>query len=140
MPKAVGQRCEVLSNVGFWDERIPLTHIPHPLPWGYGRGAQGQYLPPYAPDLSPIEPCWSKVKTALRTTKARPHEALESALVTVLSTVPPVEARNSFTPWGYTVQETENRSKLKYFWSVLHDPEHRLAPAFAAALSRHAFL
>jgi hypothetical protein len=41
------------------------------------------------------------------------HEALESALVTVLSTVPPVEARNWFTPWGYTVQETENRSRKK---------------------------
>jgi transposase len=40
------------------------------------RGAQVQYLPPYSPDLSPIEPCWSKVKTALRKAKARTTEAL----------------------------------------------------------------
>ena len=30
-------------------------------------GAQLWYWPPYSPDLSPIEPCWSKLKTALRT-------------------------------------------------------------------------
>jgi transposase len=29
------------------------------------------YLPPYSPDLSPIEPYWAKVKTGLRTAKAR---------------------------------------------------------------------
>ena len=34
------------------------------------------YLPPYSPDLSPIEPCWSKLKTPLRTAKARTREAL----------------------------------------------------------------
>jgi transposase len=49
-----------------------------------GRGAQVQYLPPYSPDLSPIEPCWSKIKTALRTAKARTSDALESALGTAL--------------------------------------------------------
>jgi transposase len=27
-------------------------------------GARLLYLPPYSPDLSPIEPCWSKLKTA----------------------------------------------------------------------------
>jgi transposase len=29
-------------------------------------GARLQYLPPYSPDLSPIERCWSKLKTYLR--------------------------------------------------------------------------
>jgi transposase len=69
-----------------------------------GRGAQVQYLPPYSPDLSPIEPCWSKVKTALRKAKARTSDALESALVTVLATVTAVDARNWFVHCGYTVQ------------------------------------
>jgi transposase len=31
------------------------------------RGAKLIYLPPYSPDLSPIERCWSKLKTVLRT-------------------------------------------------------------------------
>jgi transposase len=34
-------------------------------------GAQLIYLPPYSPDWSPIEPCWSKIKTRLRGMKAR---------------------------------------------------------------------
>jgi transposase len=68
------------------------------------RSAQGQYLPPYAPDLSPIAPCWSKVKTALRKAKARTSEALERALETVLSTVTAGDARNWFMHCAYTVQ------------------------------------
>jgi len=34
------------------------------------RGARLEYLPPYSPDLNPIEQCWSKVKN-LRKKKAR---------------------------------------------------------------------
>ena len=34
-------------------------------------GARLPYLPPYAPDLSPLARCWAKLKTALRTAKAR---------------------------------------------------------------------
>ena len=41
-------------------------------------GAQVVYLPPYSPDLSPIERCWSKLKTALRGAKARTYEALNA--------------------------------------------------------------
>ena len=35
------------------------------------QGARLVYLPPYSPDLSPIERCWSKLKTALRARGAR---------------------------------------------------------------------
>jgi len=34
-------------------------------------GARIIYLPPYSPDFSPIENCWSKVKTILRRIGAR---------------------------------------------------------------------
>jgi transposase len=68
------------------------------------QGAQVVYLPPYAPALSPSELCWSKVKTALRQAKARTREALERALVEVMSTVTAVDARNWFTHCGYTIQ------------------------------------
>jgi transposase len=57
------------------------------------RGARVIYLPPYAPDLSPIEPCWSKLKTALRAAKARTYAALEVALVAALETVTVADAR-----------------------------------------------
>jgi transposase len=39
------------------------------------RGARRLYLPPYSPNLSPIEPCWSKSKTALRKAKAHASHA-----------------------------------------------------------------
>jgi transposase len=69
-----------------------------------GRGAQVPYLPPYSPDLSPIELCWSKVKTALWKAKARTRKALESALAQVMSTVTARDARHWFTHCSYTVQ------------------------------------
>ncbi|WP_298921373.1 transposase [uncultured Nostoc sp.] len=43
-------------------------------------GAKLVFLPPYSPDLSPIELCWSKIKQCLRTTKARTKEALNQVL------------------------------------------------------------
>jgi transposase len=61
------------------------------------------YLPPYSPDLSPIEPCWSKVKTGLRTAKARTREALETALSQALATVTAVDTYNWFRPCGYVL-------------------------------------
>ena len=43
-------------------------------------GAKVVFLPPYAPDLSPIELCWSKLKQCLRTAKARTTTAINQAL------------------------------------------------------------
>ncbi len=39
-------------------------------------GATLIYLPPYSPDLSPIEPAFSKIKQLLRGLGARTREAL----------------------------------------------------------------
>jgi transposase len=61
------------------------------------------YLPPPSPDLSPIEPCWSKVKTGLRTAKARTRAALDTALSQALTTVTAVDACNWFRHWGYVL-------------------------------------
>jgi transposase len=61
------------------------------------------YLPPYSPDLSPIEPCWSKVKTGLRTAKARTRQALETALRQALTTVTAGDAHHWFRPCGYVL-------------------------------------
>jgi transposase len=68
------------------------------------RGARLLYLPPYSPDLSPIEPCWSKVKTALRKAKARLREALDTAITGALATVTAVDAQGCFLHCGYAVQ------------------------------------
>lgn len=38
------------------------------------------YLPPYSPDMNPIEKMWSKIKSILRKTKARTTEDLQEAI------------------------------------------------------------
>ncbi len=54
------------------------------------------YLPPYSPDLNPIELAWSKLKTFLRGAKARLRSALEEAVAKGLRTITAQDARNWF--------------------------------------------
>lgn len=64
-------------------------------------GASAVFLPPYSPDLNPIELMWSKVKAALRTAEARTHESLLTALGSALNSISPSDARNWFAHCGY---------------------------------------
>jgi transposase len=68
-----------------------------------GAGARLLYLPPYSPDLSPIEPCWSKVKQALRSAAARTAEALGDAVQRAFRTVTQSDLANWFRHCGYSV-------------------------------------
>jgi len=45
------------------------------------------YLPPYSPDLNPIEKAWSKLKQGLRATQARTVDALQDAVANLLPTL-----------------------------------------------------
>ena len=67
------------------------------------RGARLVFLPPYSPDLNPIERCWSKIKTALRAAKARTREALEEAIKQAIATVTESDARAWFKHCGYVL-------------------------------------
>lgn len=66
-------------------------------------GAQLRYLPPYSPDLSPIEHSWSKLKAALRARGARTRRALDRALKQALTTITKADARAWFVHCGYKV-------------------------------------
>jgi transposase len=66
-----------------------------------GRGAKLIYLPPYSPDLSPIERCWSKIKAALRAIGARTRRKLEKAIKQALSTITESDALAWFAHCGY---------------------------------------
>jgi transposase len=68
-----------------------------------GAGAQLIYLPPYSPDWSPIEPCWSKIKTRLRGMKARTREALDQGLTKVIGKISNSDARGWFAHCGYSI-------------------------------------
>lgn len=66
-------------------------------------GCRLVYLPPYSPDLSPIENIWSKVKQHLRTTGAREIPALNLAIEQALAAVTPTDCLNCFAACGYTL-------------------------------------
>lgn len=51
------------------------------------RGVELLYLPPYSPDLNPIEKAWAKFKQLLRSAKTRTREALEQAITNLLSAI-----------------------------------------------------
>jgi transposase len=61
-----------------------------------------RYLPRYSPDFSPLEPCWSKIKTALRAAAARTVESLEAALDAAVASVTADDATGWFGHCGYT--------------------------------------
>lgn len=63
--------------------------------------AEVWFLPPYSPDLNPIEKLWSKVKAWLRRVRPPNFDAIGHALVEVLRTVTPDECRNYFRSCGY---------------------------------------
>ena len=69
-------------------------------------GAELWFLPPYSPDLNPIEKMWSKVKETLRTIKARGTEELYVAVRTALKKVTPRDARGWFASSGYRYTKT----------------------------------
>lgn len=59
-------------------------------------GARLLYLPPYSPDLNPIEQMWSKVKQRLRSDAPRTHDDLIAAMGDALRAVTDSDARGYF--------------------------------------------
>ena len=68
------------------------------------RGATLQPLPPYSPDLNPIEQVFAKLKAKLRAAGERTVDALWKTLGHVLDDFPPAEGANFLRGAGYAVQ------------------------------------
>lgn len=66
-------------------------------------GARLMPLPPYSPDFSPIEPCWSKVKQFLRSAGARDEQSLGEAAQRAFAAVTEEDTRGWFRGCGYCV-------------------------------------
>lgn len=69
-------------------------------------GATVRFLPPYSPDLNPIEKMWSKVKEFLRAAKARTQDALLNAIAAALQAVSAQDAEGWFASCGYATEIT----------------------------------
>jgi len=66
-----------------------------------GAGATLIYLPPYSPDLNPIEQAFAKLKTLLRRAAARSIETLWAKIGELLAAFTPQDCRNFFANAGY---------------------------------------
>lgn len=64
-------------------------------------GARLIYLPPYSPDFSPIENCWSKIKRRLRSLGARTYPSLAKAIEEAFNQVSLKDIQSWFTHCCY---------------------------------------
>jgi len=66
-------------------------------------GCRIVYLPPYSPDLSPIENVFAKLKQSLRTRAARDVPTLHAAIGDALATITPSDCYGCFRHCDYTI-------------------------------------
>ncbi len=67
-------------------------------------GAKLYFLPPYSPDLNPIELAWSWVKRWLKTARARTEDAVNTALGMAMNLIEPATAARWIRHCGYRNQ------------------------------------
>jgi transposase len=66
-----------------------------------GRGCELLYLPPYSPDLNPIEEAFSRINGLMRNAEARSRQALLEVLGAAISALSAQDARGFFEHCGY---------------------------------------
>jgi transposase len=65
------------------------------------RGAELRYMPPYSPDLNPIEQAWAKLKALPRKAAERTIDGLWNTIGKLLDLFPPAECANYIANSGY---------------------------------------
>jgi len=77
-------------------DNLSAHKAPAASEWIEKAGAEVLYLPPYSPDLNPIEKAWAKLKQLLRAVKARSKETLDQAITELLPSITPDNAKAWF--------------------------------------------
>jgi transposase len=77
-------------------DNLSAHKVPAECEWIEAVGAGVLYLPPYSPDLNPIEKAWFKLKQLLRAAKARSKEELDQAISDALPFITPENAKAWF--------------------------------------------
>ncbi|MCY1075713.1 IS630 family transposase [Archangium lansingense] len=67
-------------------------------------GAFVLFLPPYSPDLNPIELCWSKFKRLLQHAEARTRDEFDAAIAEAMKAITPDDAMGWFRHCGFWAQ------------------------------------
>lgn len=94
MPTLAPGDVVVLDNLGSHKGRAVRAAI-------RAAGAHLLFLPPYSPDLNPIEQVFAKLKAMLRKAQARTIDAVIERIGAILKTFPPHECANYFRNAGY---------------------------------------
>ncbi len=89
-------------------ERVLMDNVPFHKVKGIkelikGAGAELQSLPPYSPDFSPIENCFSKIKEALRGIGSKTFKTLVTDVKNALTDVSEEDAHGWFHHCGYCI-------------------------------------
>jgi transposase len=64
-------------------------------------GAKLIYLPPYSPDLNPIEPMWGKIKNCLRKESARTLDKFAKSIKIAFTSIQSVDLAGWYKHCGY---------------------------------------
>lgn len=79
-PKLKPRHKVILDNISFHKINSVVALIKQ-------TGAEVIYLPPYSPELSPIENMWSKIKTSLRAFAARTNDEFSQAIMVAFKSI-----------------------------------------------------
>lgn len=90
------------GDIVIWDN-LSIHKDPDVVAAIKATGARLEFLPPYSPELNPIEETWSKVKSILRVVKARTFAALVDGLGDALRAVSPADCLGWFGHAGYAL-------------------------------------
>jgi transposase len=82
-------------------DNVKFHYAPKAIELIEAAGARVLHLPAYSPDFNPIEGCISKLKTALRSFKARTKRKLTNALAKALTSITQDDIRGWFEHSGY---------------------------------------
>ena len=75
-------------------------------------GARLWYLPPYSPDLNPIEQAFAKIKHWMRSAQKRTIEDAWRHIGSLVETIDPTECKNYFANAGYASVKKLKRSSV----------------------------
>jgi transposase len=95
-PKLGPGKYVVMDNVGFHKNDLIIKLIE-------STGAKVVFLPPYSPDLSPIEKMWSKIKEIIRRAKPRSKAEFHNALSIALHEINEEDLHGWYDECGYNV-------------------------------------
>lgn len=96
IPKLRRGQFLILDNVSFHKSKELIELIER-------TGAKVVFLPPYSPDLSPIEKMWSKIKEILKRKKARSKAEFHNALLEAITSVNDEDFEEWYESCGYSI-------------------------------------